>query len=135
MIEKALPAFLGSDAAIQGLVKEGSIVRIFPLIIPQKRPAKDQMPCIVYTISGEQRQKTYCGTSPLIQVLFSLDLYALTAIQARELSTVVRNRLLDYRGPMGELLVSDVTLDNSMTQYDMEPGLMRVIDMYSMWYQ
>jgi hypothetical protein len=135
MLEKSLVPFLASHTDVVSLIGSGSILRVYPLIIPQKQPAKDQMPCIVYTISGEQRQKNYCGTSPLVQLMFSLDYYATTALKARELANAVRNVLVDYRGPMGEFLVSDVTLENSMTQYDMEPGLLRVIDMFSMWYQ
>ena len=134
MIEKALFSFISESTEIKEIIGS-SPVRMFPLFIPQKNPAKDQMPCIVYTVTSEQRQKTYCRTSPLVMCMVSLDFYALDIEAARALSTLVRNKMLDYRGLMGTLNVSDVSLENSMTQTDLDPGLMRVIDMYSIWYQ
>lgn len=135
MLEKDLFDFLSADTAILSKVGDGTRARIFPLFIPQKKNMQDQMPCIVYTITSEQRQQTYCGTSPLVQLSVSFDLYAATADKARELSDAVRALLIDYRGMIGDMNVRNVSLDNSMTQYDMDPGLMRVIDMYTIWYQ
>jgi hypothetical protein len=134
MIEKALVDYLGSIPEITALISEDGDVRIFPLIIPQKR-IKAQMPCIVYSLTNESRSKTYCGTTGTIEVTIGIDCYAPKLSVARNLNVQLRRALLDYRGAMGDALVKDVTLNSSMSLADTEPGLMRVADIYSIWYR
>lgn len=135
MIEKALFDFLTADTTFLSLVSSGSHVRIYPLVIPQKTGVRAQMPCVVYAVTADSRQKTYCGTSKLVEVSVSIDCYGSTMKQARDLATELRSLLLDYRGFMGSTYVSDVSLINSISLPDMEPGLYRVSDTYSVWYK
>lgn len=133
----ALVELLVSDTALLSLLGEDGIVRIFPMIVPQKRAVLKQMPCIVYTVTGEDRTKTYCGTVPMTRAAVQFDSYGVTLMGADgafEVSAALRRQLLDYRGQVGGVTISDVELTNSLTAYDMEPGLMRVVDLYSIWY-
>lgn len=130
----ALFELLAADTAILSLIGTADVTRIFPMIVPQKQPAITQMPCLVYTITGEDRSKTYCGTIPLISVTVQLDSYGVRLAEAYAVSDAVKNRLMDYRGPAGDIVISDVALTGRLTAYDMEPGLMRVVDLYTIWY-
>lgn len=133
MIERELVAFLSSDTTVQSLVGETDRTRIFPHVIPQKDRVNKQVPCIVYAVISEDRQKTYCGTSKLVSVGVQLDMYAISLLAARDLSNAVRAAMVDFRGLMGGVVVRDVTLTSGLTLYDMEPGLMRVVDTYTIW--
>lgn len=135
ILEAGLVQFLSNDAGIAALVVKNAWVRIFPLIIPQKMKAVDQLPCTVYQVTLEDRHKTFCGTQKLVMATVQFDHYALTLIGARILSKAFRDALLDYRGLMGDVVVRDVTQAGGLPLYDMEPGLMRVMDTYNIWYE
>ncbi len=135
ILELGLVEHLISDTTVLSLVAQGDRKRIFPMVIPQKAKAVDQVPCVVYQITQEERQKVYCGTEKLISVTLQLDSYAVDLITARRLSAAIRAVLVDFRGLMGDVLVRDVTLVGGLTLYDMEPGLMRVMDTYTIWYE
>jgi len=133
MIEAALASFLREDAAVAALLTVGEHSRIFPLVIPQKIAGRPQVPCLVYAVTGENRNKTFCGTIGLSEIIVALDSYASTVLAARNLSNVVRAALLDYRGAMGSFNVKDVSLISSIVLPDMDPGLFRVSDTVSIW--
>lgn len=135
MLEEALFAYLSADTTLLALVGQGSLVRVFPHVIPQKRPAVEQMPCVVYSVTGEVRGRTLCGVDGLVQATVQIDCHGKTLRSAREVSAAVRPLMVDYRGAMGDLVVRDVSLDTSVTLNDMEPGLMRVLDSYTVWYE
>lgn len=135
MIEEGLVLHLSQDAGVSAIVVEGSHKRIYPIVIPQKTAGRSQLPCIVYSVTGENRTKTYCGTVKVIESIIAIDCYAKSLVEARRLSIAVRRAILDFRGVMGNVRVRDVTLTNSMTLNDMEPGLMRVADSYSIWHE
>lgn len=134
-LEAGLVSFLSAQTAVTALIAQGGRVRVFPMVIPQKTKAVDQVPCVVYQVTLEERQKTFCGTQNLVMATVTLDLYALTLVQARQLSEAVRAAMVDYRGLMGDVPVRDVTLAGALALYDMEPGLMRVMDTYNIWYE
>ena len=135
ILERGLVIHLSSPTEIIAIIGQGDRVRLFPMVIPQKGPAIDQYPCVVYQVTQEERQKTFCGTQKLVSATVQLDLYALTLAQARQLSAVTRAALIDFRGMMGDVVVRDVTLTGGLTLYDMEPGLMRVMDTYTIWFE
>jgi hypothetical protein len=135
MLERWLVSILTSNTAVTAMVQSGSRARIFPLIVPQKKKLVEQMPCVVYTVSSEDRQKTYCGTQKLLNAAIQLDHYALTLEEARRLSFAVRAVLIDFIGSDDSIVVRDVALTGSFATYDMDPGLMRVVDTYTIWYE
>lgn len=136
MIEEALKSHLTADTAVAALVVVGDYGRIFPMVIPQKAPnGQVQMPCLVYAVVAEAHDKLYCGTSKLAQCTVSVDAYAKTMKGAREMSAAARTALIDYRGMMGSVAVRDVSLVSSTTLVDMEPGLYRVADTFTIWYE
>lgn len=134
-LEEGLVSFLISQTGVTSLVAQENRVRIFPLFIPQRTRLVDQMPCVVYQINGEERQKVYCGTESLVMATVQLDCYALTLQLARSVSNAIRSVLKDYRGLMGDVVVRDVTLTGGLALPDMEPGLMRVVDTYTIWFE
>jgi hypothetical protein len=138
MIEDALVTHLNNDTGVMSLVSApgARFVRVFPLAIPQKTKTTEQLPCLVYAVVGETRNKTYCGTSKLVMATLSLDSYAMKLSQARQLSSAVRAAIIDFRGVMGgKVRVRDVTHEATLTLLDMEPGVMRVADTYTLWYE
>lgn len=135
MLEQWLVDMLLAETSVISLIGESSArTRLHPLFIPQKDLKTKQMPCYVYAVTSESRQKTYCGTDGLVNAQLQLDSYALKLKEARELSAASRRVLVDYRGSMGGVDVRDVTLSSSLTLQDMEPGLLRVVDTYDIWY-
>jgi len=134
MLEQALFEFLRADSAVLSLVGQGEWARIFPHIIPQKESALTQVPCIVYAVTGEERQRTRCGTDGLTLATVQLDCYALTVAGARDVSRAARDALMDYRGAFGGIVARDVSLEGSAALYDLDPGLMRVVDTYNIWF-
>lgn len=135
MIELGFPQFLVTNTSIAALLSEDGRHRIFPGVIPQKQGGKVQMPCVVYMVTSETKSRTYCGTIALTEILFSVDCYHKTLLGARALNKMVRDMLLDYRGMMGDVRVRDISLFSSVVITDMDPGLMRVADVYSVWYE
>lgn len=136
MIEQALFNHLTADTYVFSLIGDSTFLRLFPLVIPEKAlKGEKRMPCAVYAVTSEQRQKTYCGTSGLVRVSVAIDSYALTLAAARELSTAIRGALIDYDGLMGAVVVRDITLEGSLTLEEIELGLMRVADTFTFWYE
>lgn len=137
MIESALFTELRNDTQVGSLVGAATLARIYPSFIPQQTPGGDpQYPAVVYSVLAEQHDKLYCGTSRLVKATVSIDSYAPTVVAARELSNAIRSLMIDYRGQMGgTLVVRDVSLESSIVLIDMEPGLFRVNDVYSIWYE
>ena len=136
MIHEGLFAYLAADAGVLAYVDNGNVVRIFRQVIPQKIPeGVPRVPCLVYERSGVERQVTYCGTSGLVRSTFSIDSYAVKSSIAHELAAAVRDALLDYRGVMGGIAVSFCSLENEFDLQDIEPGLYRVVQSWSIWHE
>jgi hypothetical protein len=135
MIERGLVAHLEADTSLFSKIGQGDRFRMFAQIIPQKQRAVDQVPCLVYSVTAEDRQKTYCGTQKLVMATVQFDSYAVKLSEAREVSNALRAAMIDFRGLMGDVVVRDVSLAGSLTLYDMEPGLMRVVDTFVIWFE
>jgi hypothetical protein len=134
-LEEALVQILSAQTSVTDQIKSGDRFRFFPLIIPQKAKAVDQVPCVVYQVNLEEFQKTYCGTESLTSASVQLDHYALKLADARRLSDACRVALVDFRGTVGSIVIRDVTIVNGLTLYDHDPGLMRVMDTYTIWFE
>jgi hypothetical protein len=132
---EAHSAHLLSVTAVNALVA-GTPDRIYPLVIPQKVPRGSQItPCIVFTTIAVERQVMYCGTDGLIRTRCSLDSYASTYAEARELADAVRQGLLDFKGLLGGVLsVSAASLETDFDLQDPDPGLYRVSQSWSIWH-
>lgn len=130
-IQSGLYGFLGADSGVAALV--GS--RIFPLVIPEQvYDEATKRPCIIYSGQSVDRTKTFCETIALQRQAFGIDCYAKTYEQAHAVATAVKSALLDYVGPMGDVTVSDVALENEFDLLDLEPGLFRVALSFVIWH-
>jgi hypothetical protein len=114
----------------------GAPDRVYPLVIPQKKPGgAAQVPAVVYSVSATERQKLYCGTDGTVRTRLSLDSYATTYEEARALADAVRGVLEDFRGLLGGTLeVQDATLETEIDLMDIEPGLYRVSQSWAVWH-
>lgn len=137
MLHRGLKAELAANSAVQLFVSPGGgrPDRIFPLVIPQKVPGGAlQIPAVVYNSSACERQVTYCGTSGLVRTDVQIDCYADTYDTARELASAVRSCLLDFSGVLGNIAPTvAASLDNEFDGHDFEPGLYRVIQLWTFW--
>lgn len=130
-IQSSLYAFLSADAGVDALVGNN----IFPLVIPdQVFDEVTRRPCIVYSGQSVDRTKTFCETIALQRQTFGIDCYAKTYEQAHAVAASVKTALLDYVGPMGDVTVSDVALENEFDLLDLEPGLFRVALSFVIWH-
>lgn len=136
MIELAVASHLRSDTDVAAIIRTGSIYRIFAGFIPQQdKGGPPQVPCIVYLVDGVERERLYCGTSRLIRTTLSLSCYATRHSVARDLAAKVKDALIDYHDLMGAtpdtVDVREVSLENEFSLADLEPGLFRVEQTFS----
>jgi hypothetical protein len=132
MIGQALVQYLAADSEVSALVSN----RIFPHVIPQQVPGgASRVPCLVYRIAAEERDRTLCETQRLFRARIEISSYARTFATARALAAAVREALVDYAGTMGSpaVRVRDVALETAFTLDDMEPGLFREQQNYALW--
>lgn len=108
----------------------------FYMIIPQATPLQQRTPCVVFNRGSVDRQVRYCGTDGVIRTSVTLDCYATSYTAARALARVVRESLIDFRGLLGGLLaVRAASLDNEFDLLDIEPGLFRVSQSWTIWHE
>jgi hypothetical protein len=100
-------------------------------MIPQ---GVDRMPCIVYQKVSAERQVRLVGTAGLVRATYQIDSYAESALGAINLAAAVRSALVDYSGTSGGIYVRSVLLENEISLEDPEPGLYRISQTYTCWY-
>ena len=114
----------------------GAPDRVYPLVIPQKKPQGfSQIPAVVYARNSVERQLLYCGTSGLVRTRVSLDCYDDTYAGAQELAAAVRETLQDFQGLLGAIVdVRNASLETEIDLQDIEPGLYRVSQSWAFWH-
>lgn len=131
MIQEGLYTFLAASSAVATIVG----TRIYPLMIPQH--AYDELtklPCLVYARVSVDRQPKFCGTDALARSLVRVDSYARSYADATALAAAVYDALIDYSGAMGSETVKKVLADSEFDLLDVEPGLYRVTQTFSIWH-
>jgi hypothetical protein len=115
---------------------DGAQDRVYPLVIPQKKPGgAAQVPCCVTAVGSVDRQPLYCSTDGVVRSRMTLDFYAETFDEAKEMAEAARSVLLDFRGVLGGIAdVRDMKLENETELVDMEPGLYRVSQQWAVWH-
>lgn len=135
ILEIGLRLHLIADNGVAEMLVETGYERIFAMVIPQKDiKNRAKMPCAVYSIIGEERSRTYCGTIKLLTATVAIDSYSKDIKEARGLSALVKKAMIDFKGMMGDIEVRDVSLVSSIGLVDMEPGVYRVSDTFNVWY-
>jgi hypothetical protein len=132
MIGEALFSHLTADAGVALLAG----TRVYPLVIPQHvYNEATKLPCVVYQRTGTDLPINTCGAEALAGTSMRIDAYARSYDLAVQLAAAVRAALVNHAGPMGSVHVSRVNLESELDLLDIEPGLYRVSQTYSIWHE
>jgi hypothetical protein len=111
--------------------------RIYPVIAVQDTA----QPFLVYTMGTDERQVMYPGSSNLVPGDLEISCYARSYKVAKNLAASVRTCLIDFSGlmsantsPLSSVQVSTIHLDGESDLEDIEPGLYRVLQRFTVWY-
>lgn len=127
MLEADLRAYLLTAPAIAALVG----AHVFGMRVPQ---GIDAPRAIKMQRTHTQRQILFCGTDSMVNAEFQVDCYALELDQALELALAVRRVLIDFKGTMGTTYIEQMTLAQEMHVDDADPGRIRMMQLYNIWY-
>lgn len=138
MLQEGLYAYLAAQAGITTLTS----TRIYPLVIPERVYTEaTRNPCLVYSVDAKARQVRYAGTDTLVDATVTVDCYATSYASAQALAAAVRAALVDYTGtwtgngsPQSATSVKHVFIETERDMMDPEPGLYRVSQIYTVWY-
>lgn len=110
--------------------------RVYPKIIPdQVYDEASKRPCVVFSVDDTERNRTFCATDSLRRSRIALDSYARTYEGAEALAEALRGAMIDYTGYMGSTYVQQTDLENDFdVDPDLEPGIFRVRQVYSVWH-
>jgi hypothetical protein len=92
------------------------------------------LPQVLITRTQTTRQVKFCGTSKLVNCDMQIDSFGLKGQDAWGLATALRQGLLDFQGMMGETSINHIFLTNEFPLTDPEPGVIRVTQLYTIWY-
>jgi hypothetical protein len=99
------------------------------------RPRATALPQVLITRSSTVRTPTFCYTSKLVSADFQIDSFGLKGQDALGLARVIRLALVDFTGEMGGTFVDRVFLTNEFPTTDPEPGVIRITQLFNIWYQ
>lgn len=112
--------------ALTTLVGQG----VYGLVRPQAAP----IPSVLITRTQTVRQNTYCRQSKLVSADLQIDAYAINGDSAWAVANALRAALVDFTGMMSDVSVNKVFLTNEFPLVDPDPGVMRVTQIYNIWY-
>lgn len=130
MIEQGIFEYLTNVGPVRALIDDPALVRMYPLMIPQG----GKVPCIVWQLTGIERDQTYCGTIRVARANLQIDSYATDYFDAIALAKVVRDAMTDFSGQMGEVEVKSATLQTERDLEEPEPGLYRRWQDWQLWF-
>jgi hypothetical protein len=125
-IEAGLRSFLLAAPALAALVGP----RVYGLL----RPQTSDLPAAMIQRITTARQVLFCGTDKLVEVSLQVDAFAMTGDVAWGVADALRALLVDFTGMMGAVYVDQCTLENEFPLVDPEPGIIRVTQLYHLWY-
>lgn len=88
-VSKALYSILSSDVPLVVTLTEGSVIKVFPLEIPQRT----SLPAVVYSVVSNTPHDDKDGPSTFDQVRVQVDSYARTYNDCADLASKVRDAL------------------------------------------
>lgn len=94
----------------------------------------DDLPEVLITRTSTNPQVGLCGTFNLRDCDIQIDAYAMTGDDCLGLAKCLRHALIDFSGSMGETVVKRVLLTNEFPLSDPEPGVIRMVQLYNIWY-
>jgi hypothetical protein len=108
-------------ARLSGETSAGN--RVYPMVIPQD----GTFPAVVYQQISENRTHLFGADAPVKRVRVQVSSFAQTYAAAQELSAEVEARLSRFRGEAGGVTAVDSFLDNTLSNYESDTGVYRVI--------
>jgi uncharacterized protein DUF3168 len=126
IFEAEFRSFLLAQPAIADLVA----ARIFGGV----REPGSKLPSVVIQRASSTRASTFCGTEPLVDAHIRVDSYGINGDGAWALAKSLRETLVDFGGAMGAAAVEKVFLANEFLLTDPDPGIIRVVQIYNVWY-
>jgi hypothetical protein len=126
MLEEGMRNFLLAAPPVAALVG----ARVFGLL----RPQTSELPATMIQRVATTRQVLFCGTTPLVDAQIQVDAYGMTGDDAWGLAKAVRQVLVDFKGMMDATYVDHCSLVNELPLVDPEPGIIRITQLYNVWY-
>jgi hypothetical protein len=126
IFEEDLRTFLTATETIAAIAG----ANIFGVVRARGTP----LPQVLLTRTGTIRQVKYCGTSRLVSCDMQIDSFGLQGQDAWGLAKAIRRLLVGFKGSMGATIVNQVFLTNEFPIADPEPGVIRVTQLYNIWY-
>jgi len=127
LLEKDLRNFLLAAPSIQALV--GS--RVYGIL----REPGAALPAVMIQRSHTARQELFCGVSGLADASMQIDSYAINGEQVWALAKALRLLFKNLKKVrMGATLVDKMFLANEFPMVDPDPGILRVVQLYNVWY-
>lgn len=121
-----------ASSDVAGLIGD----RVYPQVVPPQAWDGDSLrPCLVFRTAASFRNKTFCSTDRLIQEAFSVDCYAVTYDEAKQLAEAVITAVVDVHAVSGSTAIDNVFLDNEFDLTDMDPGLYRRNLSFTVWHR
>lgn len=127
MIEAALFTYL---TAVGSGVRDLVSTRVYPMLAAQNGAT----PFVVYQRIGAERHVTSCGQANLTSAFIQIDSYAREYGDAKALAHAVQERIANFHGTMGSVEVKKAFLTTELDLLDVEPGLYRVSQTYTVWF-
>jgi hypothetical protein len=98
------------------------------------REQQSQLPEVLLTRTSTTPELGLCGTFDFRSCEMQIDTYAMTGEDAWSLAKSLRALLTDFSGSMGDTEIRRVLLVNEFPLTDPEPGVIRVVQLYTFWY-
>lgn len=127
-IDEAVIAYCNTVDSVTAIVGN----RIYGSRRPQgARP----LPEILWTEVTEQRQQKFCGQDLLVSSQWQVDVFGDGKTQVAQCARALSKALRNFSGVMGDVPVGPVFLLNQSDSGDPEPGTIRKILTFNVWYQ
>lgn len=132
ILEEGISNWVRQQAALTGVLLEGSRLRFFKLTMPQK----SKLPSTVIQRVSTARQMLQCRPDKAVEASFLIDHYGADWQTAANLAELFRVTLQAEQFPamMGEVKVKAATLENEIDLEDPEPGIFRRSQSWSFWF-
>lgn len=128
-LEQGIRVFLAGVAPVTAFVG----ANIFGLV--REQGTADQLPAVLIQRSSTARTVLFCGTDHLVSADLQVDSYAMTGDDAWALARALRQALVDFTGNFGDVAIDTVHLTNEFPLTDPDPGIIRITQLYNIWYQ
>jgi hypothetical protein len=133
LLEEALFQKLSGDAAIVAIVQ----TRIFPLTLPEV--AADDLlsiyPALTYARMTGVREHTTTGPSGIAHPRIQIDAWGNDYKTVKHLANVVRISLDGFRGPIGDVPISEIDFENDQDLYEHETRSFHVASDFTIWHR